>query len=55
MIDRILQTLDKYITALWSRNGLLGVVVVVLLIAFLLTWFGVDVGGYVNHLLGRGA
>lgn len=42
---------DKYLSALWSRNGLFGVVVVVLLAAALAWWFGIDVGGFVNRFV----
>lgn len=48
MMDRF----DRYLSALWSRNGLLGIVVVVVLIAALCYVFGVDVGGFVNRMLG---
>lgn len=43
---------DRYLSALWSRNGLLGIVVVVLLVAALCWLFKVDVGGFVNRMLG---
>lgn len=41
---------DRYVSAVWSRYGLVGVVVVVVLAAGLAWWFGVDVAGLVQML-----
>lgn len=52
MIDRILTILDRYINALWSHNGLFGVVVIFVLFCAFLWLFNVHVGEFLNRLLG---
>jgi len=43
---------DRYLKALWEKNGLVGVLVVVAVAAGLVWWSGIDVAGIVNHMLG---
>ena len=52
----MMERLDRYVTALWGKYGIWGfvlivaVLLVVVVVAALV--LGVDVGGYINRLLG---
>lgn len=49
-MEVVLISIDKYLGPLWSRYGLVGVVVVVLLGAALAWFFKLDVGALVEVL-----
>lgn len=44
--------LDSYVKAIWGRYGLGGFVVIAVLLLGAAYLFGVDLGGWVNRLLG---
>ena len=51
-VESVMDRFDRYLKALWEKNGLVGVLVVVAVAAGLVWWSGIDVAGIVNHMLG---
>lgn len=49
----MLERFDRYVAAIWGKYGIWGFVLIALLLLGAAYLFGVDVGGYVNGLLGR--
>ncbi len=52
MLDKILTKADEYIRAIWSKTGLWGFIIIGVLLLAAAYIFGVDLGGWLNNLLG---
>lgn len=48
----MMERLDRYVKAIWAEYKIWGFVVLIVLAAVIAYVFGVDLGGYINRLLG---
>lgn len=50
----MMERFDRYVAALWGKYGIWAFVLIAVLLLGAAYLFGVDLGGYVNRLLGAG-
>ena len=51
-VSTMMERLDRYVKAIWAEYKLVGFIAIAVVLLIAAYVFGVDLGGYVNRLLG---
>jgi len=51
-VIKMMERLDRYVKAIWAEYKLVGFIAIAVVLLIAAYVFGVDLGGYVNRLLG---